>query len=203
MAFGRAYARVLCRDRYVWIVLVTLYFSILGELTACLFAGYLPGFYVGDPTINITDGTNPLFRTTPTHSTNTTTTPIPIPTCTTRICPGDLSFLQFRGPTDAEACFRVFNTTSEESWLHAASISRPMPPGPKLLSAKAKPEYHRLQKKYHPDKAGRCGLSKEEAKLIQQILQECWELIDEGFVDPTLSNVEWEGWLKQQGEAVP
>jgi len=168
-----------------------------------LYPGFENPFYTGTPT-NPEDGPTPLFRAMSTSSVNSTpTVPItpPVQTCTTTICPGDLSFLQFRGPTDNQACFRVFNTTADESYRHAAALAHPGLPGPKLIPAKAKPEYFRLQKKYHSDKAGKFGFSKEEAMLIQQIVSECWTLINNGYVDPKLSNVEWEGWQHQHGKA--
>jgi len=134
-------------------------------------------------------------------------TPQEDPTCVTQICPGDLSFLHYRGPRDRESCYRVLNTTYDAALYYVIAQDPDedgVPREPKTLeeqrrewSALAEPAKNRLQKKWRADEAWRIGATEEEGAIVMQIIESCWGVMQHRKRDE-VGEVEWKGWMARK-----
>jgi len=129
------------------------------------------------------------------------------PTCITQICPGDLSFLHYRGPRDRESCYRVLNTTYDAALYYVLAQSFDedgFPLEPKDLEEQrrewatlAEPAKNRLQAKWRADEAWKIGATEEEGALVMQIIESCWGVMEKRKRDE-VTEVEWRGWMARK-----
>jgi len=128
-------------------------------------------------------------------------------TCVTQICPGDLSFLHYRGPRDRESCYRVLNTTYDAALYYVLAQSfdedgfpleqKDLEEQRREWAALAEPAKNRLQAKWRADEAWKIGATEEEGALVMQIIESCWGVMEKRKQDE-VTEVEWRGWMARK-----